>query len=53
MNHAPDPTSILQTAFGFWGSRGLLTVVEFGVFTRLAGRSLTGEELGNNDNPCV
>ncbi|MCA9116541.1 MAG: hypothetical protein KDA79_15765 [Planctomycetaceae bacterium] len=46
MNHALDPSSILQTAFGFWGSKVLLTAVEFGVFTRLAGRSLTGAELG-------
>jgi SAM-dependent methyltransferase len=41
-----NPASILQTAFSFWSSKVLLTAVEFGVFTRLAGRKLTGEELG-------
>jgi hypothetical protein len=41
-----DPSSILQTAFGFWQSKVLLTAVEFGVFTKLAGRRLTGAELG-------
>ncbi len=42
MNDALDPSSILQTAFGFWHSKVLLTAVEFGVFTKLAGRRLTG-----------
>jgi len=41
-----DPTPILQTAFGFWGSKVLLTAVEFGLFTKLAGRQLTGVQLG-------
>jgi len=41
-----NPAGILQTAFSFWSSKVLLTAVEFGVFTRLAGRKLTGEELG-------
>ena len=41
-----DPSAILQTAFSFWSSKVLLTAVEFGVFTRLAGRKLTGAELG-------
>lgn len=40
----PDP--ILQTAFGFWSSKVLLTAVEFGLFTKLADRHLTGPELG-------
>jgi alkyl hydroperoxide reductase subunit AhpC/ubiquinone/menaquinone biosynthesis C-methylase UbiE len=40
------PAAILQTAFGFWHSKVLLTAVEFGLFTRLAGRRLTGAELG-------
>ncbi len=43
---ALDPASLLQTAFGFWNSKVLLTAVELGVFTRLAGRRLTGAELG-------
>lgn len=42
----PAPDAILQTAFGFWGSKVLLTAVEFGVFSALAGRKLTGLELG-------
>ncbi len=46
MNSSPNPSSILQTAFGFWGSKVLLTAVEFGAFTKLAGRRLTGAELG-------
>src|SRR3989441_4292206 len=43
---APNPSAILQTAFSFWSSKVLLTAVEFGVFTKLAGRKLTGAELG-------
>jgi len=46
MNPPLDPSPILQTAFGFWNSKVLLTAVEFGLFTKLADRSLTGEELG-------
>jgi hypothetical protein len=41
-----NPSAILQTAFSFWSSKVLLTAVEFGVFTTLAGRRLTGAELG-------
>src|SRR2546426_9912683 len=41
-----DPAPILQTAFAFWSSKVLLTAVEFGVFTRLGDRRLTGSELG-------
>ncbi|EDY18325.1 O-methyltransferase family 2 [Chthoniobacter flavus Ellin428] len=46
MNSPLDPSSILQTAFGFWHSKVLLTAVEFGLFTKLGSRRLTGEELG-------
>jgi hypothetical protein len=42
---APDPTPILQTAFGFWSSKVLLSAVELGVFTVLKQRKLTGAEL--------
>jgi hypothetical protein len=42
----PNPSAILQTAFSFWSSKVLLTAVEFGVFTKLADRRLTGAELG-------
>src|ERR1043165_3458094 len=47
MNSASNPSAILQTAFGFWNSKVLLTAVEFAVFTKLADRRLTGAELGN------
>jgi hypothetical protein len=43
---ALDPSPILQTAFAFWSSKVLLTAVEFGVFTTLGDRRLTGAELG-------
>ncbi len=46
MNAIPDPTSILQTAFGFWQSKVLLTAVEMGLFTKLGSSRLTGVELG-------
>lgn len=46
-NKAPlDPGPILQTAFAFWSSKVLLTAVEFGVFTKLGDRRMTGAELG-------
>lgn len=41
-----DPGPILQTAFGFWGSKVLLTAVQFDVFTKLGAQQLTGVELG-------
>ncbi len=41
-----DPGPILQTAFAFWSSKVLLTAVEFGVFTKLGSRRITGAELG-------
>lgn len=40
------PDTILQTAFGFWESKVLLTAVEFGLFTTLGDRRLTGAQLG-------
>ena len=46
MQTTPDVAPILQTAFGFWSSKVLLTAVEFGVFTKLGNRRLTGDELG-------
>src|SRR5437870_3280590 len=45
-NKQHDPGPILQTAFAFWNAKVLLTAVEFGVFTKLANRRLTGAELG-------
>jgi O-methyltransferase domain/Dimerisation domain len=43
---SPAPDAILQTAFGFWNSKVLLTAVTFGLFTTLGDRRLTGAELG-------
>jgi len=40
-----DPSPILQTAFGFWNSKVLLTAVDMGLFTRLGNRRLTGTQL--------
>lgn len=41
-----DHGTILQTGFGFWSSKVLLTAVEFEVFTTLADKRMTGDELG-------
>jgi predicted O-methyltransferase YrrM len=41
-----DPGPILQTAFGFWSSKVLLTAVDFGVFTKLGDRRVSGPDLG-------
>ena len=42
-----EPDRILQTAFGFWSSKVLLTAVDFGVFDALRDRPMTGAELGS------
>src|SRR5882757_807827 len=41
-----DPSPILQAAFGFWSSKVLLTAVEFGLFTKLGAKRLSGADLG-------
>src|SRR4051794_14548596 len=41
-----DPSPILQTAFGFWNSKVLLTGVEMGLFSTLADRQMSGAEIG-------
>jgi hypothetical protein len=47
MDHSvQSPDAILQTAFSFWSSKVLLTAVEFGLFTKLGNRQLTGDALG-------
>lgn len=46
MNSHLNAGPILQTAFSFWSSKVLLTAVEFGLFTVLGQRRLTGTELG-------
>lgn len=45
MSEQLDPTPILQTGFGFWSSKVLLSAVELNVFTLLRDRKLTGTEL--------
>lgn len=48
MNETPnDASRILEIGFGFWPSKVLLTAVKMGVFTKLGGSSMTGEELGS------
>jgi SAM-dependent methyltransferase len=42
---AVSPDAILQLGFGFWGSKALLSAVELGVFTALAGTSAELEPL--------
>ncbi len=42
------PAAILHTAFSFWSSKVLRTAVEFDVFTKLAERPMTGDELGRD-----
>jgi SAM-dependent methyltransferase len=43
---SPTPDAILQTAFGFWNSKVLLTAVTFDLFTRLGQCRLTGAQIG-------
>jgi hypothetical protein len=46
MSKEADVAPILQAGFAFWSSKVLLTAVEFGLFTTLGDRRLTGAELG-------
>lgn len=45
MAAAVTPDAIMQLAFGYWGSRTLLSAVELGLFTELAKGPLTLEEV--------
>ena len=40
------PDAILQTGFGFWNSKVLLTAVTLDLFTKLDARRLTGAQIG-------
>ena len=40
-----DPGHILQTGFGFWPAKTLLSAVELGLFTLLGEESLTGADI--------
>jgi SAM-dependent methyltransferase len=44
---APNPGAILQLGFGFWASKTLLSAVDLGLFTLLAGGPLTGGEISD------
>lgn len=45
MNDHLNPDRILQFGFGFWGSKTLLSAVELGVFSELAGSGLDAQML--------
>ena len=45
MSEHVSPENILRLGLAFWGSKTLLSAVELGVFTKLAGRSLDLEAL--------
>jgi hypothetical protein len=47
-SHFGQSESIYETAFAFWSSKVLLTAVQFGVFTKLGDRRITGAELGEH-----
>ncbi|UCF48378.1 MAG: methyltransferase [Myxococcales bacterium] len=40
-----DPSHIMQVGMGFFGSRTLLSAVQFELFTHLSGQKLTGEAI--------
>ena len=43
----PDPAAILQTGFGFWPAKTLLSAVELGLFTVLGEAPLTGAQIAD------
>lgn len=45
MADATTPDGIMQLAFGFWGSKTLLSAVEMGLFTELASQPLDLDEI--------
>lgn len=47
MNDNLNPSHILETGFGFWESKVLLTAVELEVFTVLGDKAMSGEALGS------
>lgn len=46
MSNTADPSRIIEVGFGYLSSKVLLTAIKLEVFTKLAPRSMTGEELG-------
>ncbi|HZZ42442.1 MAG TPA: methyltransferase [Tepidisphaeraceae bacterium] len=47
MAHEVSPDAIMQLAFGYWGSKTLLSAVELGLFTELAKGPLTLHEVSS------
>ena len=47
MTDSATPDRIMQLGLGFWGSKTLLSAVELGLFTELAGGPLDAETLGD------
>ena len=45
MTQPPTPDAILQTGLAFWPAKTLLSAIELGVFTELAGGAETLEGL--------
>jgi len=45
MSDHATPEHILALGLGFWGSKTLLSAIELGLFTKLAGRALDAEAL--------
>ena len=45
MSHHVTPERISQLGLGFWGWKIMLSAIELGVFTKLAGRPLDAEGL--------
>ena len=45
-----SPEAIMQLGFGYWASRTLLSAVELGLFTELAGGPLDAETIGKHLN---
>jgi hypothetical protein len=41
-----DPSRILQTGFGFWNAKVLLTAIKLEVFTVFGEKAMTGAALG-------
>ena len=51
MSNDPTPGRILQLGMGFWGAKTLLSAVELGLFTELAGHPLDAQALQEGLGP--
>ena len=45
MTEQPTPDAIMQIGLGFWASKTFLSAVEIGLFTALADKSLTADDV--------